>query len=155
MAFFGKLGRAVISKAGSSVLGAPSRMEPAVAGAVPAVFLMLSRGMASAKLFVGGLAWGTDEKTLRDAFASFGEVTDVRIITDRDTGRSRGFGFVSFNSEGEAQAALQEMDGRDLAGRTIRVDYATDKTPGGFTPRGPPGGGPRQGGGTAFGSGGW
>lgn len=152
MAFFGKLGRAVISKVGSTALRPPS----AAAGALPAAFFMLSRGMASSKLFIGGLAWGTDEKTLRDAFASFGEVTDVRIITDRDTGRSRGFGFVSFNSEGEAQVALQEMDGRDLAGRTIRVDYATDRASGGgFTPRGPPGGGSRQGGGAAFGGGGW
>lgn len=157
MAFFGRLGRAVIAKAGSTALRPPSHMEAAAASAVPAVFLMLNRGMASSKLFIGGLAWGTDEKTLRDAFAGFGEVTDVRIITDRDTGRSRGFGFVSFNSEGEAQAALQEMDGRDLAGRTIRVDYATDRAAGGggFTPRGPPGGGSRQGGGPAFGGGGW
>ncbi|CAM6106491.1 unnamed protein product [Calypogeia fissa] len=156
MAFFGKLGRSLVAKAGSNAFSSPLRVQPAVAGAVPAVFAMLSRGMASSKLFIGGLSWGTDEKTLRDAFASFGEVTDCRIITDRDTGRSRGFGFVSFNSEGEAQAALQEMDGRDLAGRTIRVDYATDRSPGGgFQARGPPRqGGGGFGGGNAFGSGG-
>lgn len=151
MAFFGKLGRSLIAKAGSNAVSSPLRVEPAVAGAAPAVFAVLSRGMASSKLFIGGLSWGTDEKTLKDAFASFGEVTDCRIITDRDSGRSRGFGFVSFNSEGEAKAALEEMDGRDLAGRTIRVDYATDRSAGGgFSPRPPA----RQGGFGSSGGGG-
>ncbi|CAM6037179.1 unnamed protein product [Sphagnum compactum] len=85
---------------------------------------------ASVTFFYRGLAWGTDEGAIRDAFSSFGEVTEVKIICDRDTGRSRGFGFVSFKSEAEAAAALQEMDGRDLGGRTVRVDYAVERAPG-------------------------
>jgi RNA recognition motif-containing protein len=108
------------------------------AAAVPAM-LMAQRFMSSSKLFIGGLAWATDENTLRDAFGSFGTVTDVKIILDRDTGRSRGFGFVNFTSPQEAEVALQEMDGRELAGRQIRVDYATDKSDG--APRGGGGGG--------------
>ncbi|CAK9196167.1 unnamed protein product [Sphagnum troendelagicum] len=119
MAYFGKLGCLMRQTVAKSLL------QKAGTGSValPAVFL-LQRGMASSKLFIGGLAWGTDEGAIRDAFSAFGEVTEVKIICDRDTGRSRGFGFVSFTSESEAGAALQEMDGRDLGGRTIRVDYA-------------------------------
>ncbi|KAL2649917.1 hypothetical protein R1flu_018045 [Riccia fluitans] len=160
MAYFGQLGRMLVQKVGTNASRSVLSQNVGAA-AVPGLFFMQSRGMASSKLFIGGLAWGTDEKTLRDAFSSFGEVTDVRIITDRDTGRSRGFGFVSYTSDAEAQNALQEMDGRDLAGRTIRVDYATDRTqdggsggfnrqPGGFSQRGPRQGG---GGGGAGGSG--
>lgn len=98
------------------------------AAVIPAMFLV-SRGMASSKLFVGGLAWGTTDANIKEAFSAFGEVVEVKIICDRDTGRSRGFGFVSFTNEQEAEAALQAMDGRDLAGRTIRVDYATERSP--------------------------
>ncbi|BBM99424.1 hypothetical protein MPTK1_1g21200 [Marchantia polymorpha subsp. ruderalis] len=165
MAYFGQLGRMMMQKIGSNASRSVLSQNVGAA-AVPGLFLLQSRGMASSKLFIGGLSWGTDEKTLRDAFASFGEVTDVRIITDRDTGRSRGFGFVSYTSDAEAQNALQEMDGRDLAGRTIRVDYATDRTqgdgaagggfggrPGGFGGR--PGGNRQGGGGGAGGGSGW
>jgi hypothetical protein len=108
MAYFGKLGCLMRQAVASSVL---RNTGGAGTLALPAVFL-LQRGMASSKLFIGGLAWGTDEGAIRDAFSSFGEVTEVKIICDRDTGRSRGFGFVSFKSEAEAAAALQEMDGR-------------------------------------------
>lgn len=86
--------------------------------------------MAGSKLFIGGLAWDTDEDTLREAFASFGDVEEVKIITDRATGRSRGFGFVEYTTEEAAQTALQKMDQQEFAGRTIRVDYATQKTTG-------------------------
>jgi len=125
MAYFGKLGGLLRQNVAKSML----MKTGGAAAAVPAL-LVLQRGMASSKLFIGGLAWGTDENTLRDAFSSFGNVTEVKIIIDRDTGRSRGFGFVSFTSESEAEVALQEMDGRELAGRLIRVDYATERTPG-------------------------
>jgi RNA recognition motif-containing protein len=122
MAFFGKLGGLMRQNAAQSVL------LKAGVGAVAPAMLVLQRGMAGSKLFIGGLAWGTDENTLRDAFGSFGTVTEVKIILDRDTGRSRGFGFVNFSSPQEAEVALQEMDGRELAGRQIRVDYATDRS---------------------------
>ncbi|KAG0580896.1 hypothetical protein KC19_4G208600 [Ceratodon purpureus] len=136
MAFFGRLGGLMRQNAAQSVL-VKSGLGVAAA-AVPSL-LMLQRGMSSSKLFIGGLAWGIDENTLRDAFGSFGSVTEVKIILDRDTGRSRGFGFVNFTSPQEAEVALQEMDGRELAGRQIRVDYATDKSVG--APRGGGGGG--------------
>eukprot|EP01018_Ginkgo_biloba_P035391 Gb_37118 [translate_table: standard] len=70
------------------------------------------RNMSSSKLFVGGLSWGTDDQSLREAFLDFGEVTEARVIMDRETGRSRGFGFVSFTSGEEASAALSAMDGK-------------------------------------------
>ena len=89
------------------------------------------------KLFVGGLSWGTTDETLRRAFEAFGEVEDARVITDRETGRSRGFGFVSFVQDADADTAKSQMDGSELDGRTIRVDEAHDKRP----PRGGGGGG--------------
>jgi len=65
--------------------------------------------MAKNKLFVGGLSWDTDDAGLRSAFEEFGEVTDAKVITDRDTGRSRGFGFVTFSDTADAQAAMDEI----------------------------------------------
>ncbi|MBU0551209.1 RNA-binding protein [Myxococcota bacterium] len=92
------------------------------------------------KLFVGSLAWGTSDESLRAAFEGFGEVTDAKVITDRETGRSRGFGFVTFASNEDAQAAVQGMDGQDLDGRTVKVNEALER-------RGGPGGGGGGGGG--------
>lgn len=86
----------------------------------------MSTGQSS-KLFIGGLSWQTDESQLRDAFSSFGEVIEAKIVMDRDTGRSKGFGFVSFASTNDADAAMKSMDGRDLGGRTLRVNFAIDK----------------------------
>jgi RNA recognition motif-containing protein len=85
----------------------------------------------SNKLFVGGLSWDTSDDSLRTAFADFGEVTDAKVITDRDTGRSRGFGFVTFTNAGDAQSAIDGLDGRSLDGRSIRVNVAEDKRRGG------------------------
>jgi cold-inducible RNA-binding protein len=85
----------------------------------------------SQKLFVGGLSWGTSEMELREAFEPFGEVTYAKVITDRDTGRSRGFGFVEYSSREEADNARQQMDGASLDGRTIRVDSAQERQGGG------------------------
>ncbi|KAK9287732.1 hypothetical protein L1049_016172 [Liquidambar formosana] len=93
----------------------------------------------SSKLFIGGLSYGTDDQSLRDAFSSFGDVVDAKVITDRDSGRSRGFGFVNFSSDESASSALSAMDGQELNGRNIRVSYANERTPGG--PRGGGGGG--------------
>lgn len=79
------------------------------------------------KLFVGGLSWGTGDEQLKAAFETFGTVSDAKVVMDRDTGRSRGFGFVSFTEDGAAQRALSEMDGKDLDGRSIRVNEAQEK----------------------------
>ncbi|EYU31496.1 hypothetical protein ABFS82_07G070600 [Erythranthe guttata] len=83
----------------------------------------------SSKLFVGGLSYGTDDHSLREAFASFGDVVDARVITDRDSGRSRGFGFVNFSSDESASSALSAMDGQQLGGRNIRVSFAQERAP--------------------------
>ncbi len=96
------------------------------------------------KLFVGGLSWNTTDDGLRQAFERFGDVTDAKVITDRDTGRSRGFGFVSFADDQAATSAINEMNGTDLDGRTIKVNEAEDK---GFRSGG---GGGRPGGGGGF-----
>ncbi|WOL18732.1 hypothetical protein Cni_G27529 [Canna indica] len=93
----------------------------------------------STKLFVGGLSFGTDDQSLREAFTSFGNVVEARVITDRDTGRSRGFGFVNFESDESASNAMAGMDGQELHGRSIRVSYANERPSGG--PRGGFGGG--------------
>ncbi|OAY55311.1 glycine-rich RNA-binding protein 2, mitochondrial [Manihot esculenta] len=84
------------------------------------------RCMSSSKLFVGGLSYGTDDQSLKDAFSGFGEVVSARVITDRDSGRSRGFGFVDFSSNESASSALSAMDGQELQGRNIRVSYAQE-----------------------------
>ncbi len=81
----------------------------------------------SKKIFVGGISFSTTEASLRDACTQYGEITDAVIITDRDTGRSRGFGFVTFSSEEAAAAAIQGLNNTDLDGRTIRVDTANER----------------------------
>ncbi len=84
------------------------------------------------KLFVGGISWNTGDAELRQAFEAFGEVLEATVVTDRQTGRSRGFGFVSFTDDESATKALSEMDGTELDGRNIRVNEAHDKPrPGG------------------------
>ncbi|MCB9663978.1 MAG: RNA-binding protein [Alphaproteobacteria bacterium] len=85
----------------------------------------------SKKLFVGGLSWGTDDAMFHDAFARFGSVTEAKVILDRDTGRSRGFGFVTYTDGSAADAAIQAMDGTELDGRTIRVNEAQERSRGG------------------------
>jgi RNA recognition motif-containing protein len=81
----------------------------------------------SKKLFVGGLSWDTDDQGLRTAFEAHGEVIEATVITDRYSGRSRGFGFVTFADSEEAQTALDEMNGTSLDGRTLNVDVAHDR----------------------------
>ena len=93
------------------------------------------------KLFVGGLSWGTDDQGLRDAFERFGPVSDAKVIMERDTGRSRGFGFVTVENSADAQDAVSQMDGAQLDGRSLRVNEAQERRPGGG------GGGGRRGGG--------
>ncbi|KAL4620051.1 hypothetical protein ACB092_06G126000 [Castanea dentata] len=90
-----------------------------------------SSPLANNKLFVGGLSWSVDEKSLTDAFSSFGEVTEVNILYDKDTGRSRGFGFVNFSKEDDARCAKDAMDGKALLGRPLRISFALEKVRGG------------------------
>ncbi|MCZ7586469.1 MAG: RNA-binding protein [Deltaproteobacteria bacterium] len=85
----------------------------------------------SKKLFVGSLSWNTTDEGLRAAFEQFGEVSEARVITDRDTGRSRGFGFVTFSNGEDADKAKSSLNGTDLDGRTIKVDVANEKPRGG------------------------
>ena len=81
------------------------------------------------KLFVGGLSWDTTDEGLRQAFATYGEITEAKVITDRDTGRSRGFGFVTFAQNEDATSAISKMDGTNLDGKTIKVNEAQEKGP--------------------------
>jgi len=81
------------------------------------------------KLFVGGLSWDTTDDGLRQAFASYGEITETTVITGRDTGRSRGFGFVTFAQDDDAKTAISKMDGTSLDGKTLKVNEAQEKSP--------------------------
>jgi RNA recognition motif-containing protein len=80
------------------------------------------------KLFVGGLSWDTDDASLREAFEAAGTVVEAKVITDRDTGRSRGFGFVTLESNEAAAKAMQMLDGTMIDGRNVRVNEAENKT---------------------------
>ena len=79
------------------------------------------------KLFVGGIAWAVEDSELRRHFEQYGPVLDARVIKDRETGRSRGFGFVTFESADDAALARKELDGSMHQGRTIRVNEAEDR----------------------------
>lgn len=100
------------------------------------------------KLFVGSLAWGTTDDTLREFFAQFGTVASARVVTERESGRSRGFGFVEFENDAEADKAIAEGNEKDLDGRTITVNEARpreDKPRGGGGGYGDRGGNDRGG----------
>merc|ERR1712130_628127 len=94
----------------------------------PLIKLFTKMSECPVKLFIGGLSWSTDEQSLQSAFSSYGEVASVRVVTDRETGRSKGFGFVEYNSRDEAQAAVDGMNGQDLDGRQIRCDFAQENS---------------------------
>jgi RNA recognition motif-containing protein len=79
------------------------------------------------KIYVGNLSYGTTDESLRSLFASHGEVESVAVITDRDTGRSKGFGFIEMRDEEAAKAAISALDGYELDGRRIRVNEANEK----------------------------
>ncbi len=79
--------------------------------------------MAS-KLYVGNLSFDTNDAHLHELFASLGEVVSAKVITDRDTGRARGFGFVEMANEEDAQKAIAALDGRDFMGRNLKVNPA-------------------------------
>jgi len=81
------------------------------------------------KLYVGNLSWDTTDEGLRAAFSEFGSITEAVVISDRDTGRSRGFGFVSFENGADADNAVEGMDGKTLDGRMIKVNEARERAP--------------------------
>ncbi|CAL1707787.1 unnamed protein product [Somion occarium] len=97
----------------------------------------------SAKVYVGNLSWNTTDESLRNAFADFGQILDSIVMRDRDTGRSRGFGFVTYSSGQEAQAAIAGLNEQELDGRRVKVNLANARGSGG----GGGGGGGYQGGG--------
>jgi len=90
------------------------------------------------KLFIGGLSFSTSNERLREVFAQIGSVESATVVTDRDTGRSRGFGFVEMATAAEADAAVKKFNGQELDGRMLKVELANAK---------PSGGGSRGGGG--------
>jgi RNA recognition motif-containing protein len=92
------------------------------------------------RLYVGNLSFSSTSETIREAFSRIGEVTDVHIVTDRTSGQSRGFGFVTMGSPAEAQKAIEAMNGATLDGRPLRVNEAEER--------------PQRGGGGGFGGGG-
>lgn len=75
-------------------------------------------------IYVGNLPWSTAEEDLRSAFEAYGEVSSAKVITDRETGRSRGFGFVEMPDNGAAQSAIDGLNEKDFEGRTLRVNEA-------------------------------
>jgi len=81
----------------------------------------------SAKLFVGNLSFETTSDEIRDLFSEVGPVESCQVITDRDTGRSKGFGFIEMNSKAEANTAKEKFNGQDLHGRALKVDEAKPK----------------------------
>lgn len=105
------------------------------------------------RLYVGNLPYSVTELDLRDLFSGLGTVTDAKIITDRETGRPRGFGFVEMSSDEEARKAIEELNGRDVQGRQVAVKEAEDRR-GGSGGGGGFGGGGRGGGGGGYGGGG-
>lgn len=80
--------------------------------------------MNNKKLFVGSLPWAVDDAKLRDLFSQFGNVVSAQVVKDRETGRSRGFGFVEMSTDEEAQAAVNALNGTDIDGRKIIVNIA-------------------------------
>ena len=113
------------------------------------------------KLYVGNLPYSVRDSDLEQAFGQFGAVTSAKVMMERDTGRSKGFGFVEMGSDAEAQAAIQGMNGQPLGGRGIVVNEARPMEPrpprsggGGFGGGGGYGGGGRSGGGGGYGGGG-
>jgi cold-inducible RNA-binding protein len=101
--------------------------------------------MTSAKLYVGNLSYDTSEASIRTLFEAHGDVSSVNLITDRDTGRPKGFGFVEMGSADAAQKAKDALDGTQVDGRALKVDGAKEQVPRA----------PRTGGGGGFGGGGY
>lgn len=80
-------------------------------------------------IYVGNLPYALSESELREAFAAYGEVASVKILMDRETGRSRGFGFVEMPNQGEGEEAVTQLNGKELSGRALRVNEARPRPP--------------------------
>ncbi|KAL8106147.1 glycine-rich RNA-binding protein 2, mitochondrial-like [Apium graveolens] len=127
MAFYNKVG-SIMRQSSGHISSVPSMLNAI-------------RAMSSSKLFIGGLSYHVNEESLREAFSSFGDVDEAKIITDRDSGRSKGFGFVTFSDSEAASTAMTAMDGQTLNGRNIHVKFANDKPRTNFADRSGGGGG--------------
>ena len=101
-------------------------------------------------LYVGNLSYDTSQERLQELFEAYGEVVSANVITDRDTGRSRGFGFVEMSNEDEANAAIDALNGQEVDGRTLTVNEARPRADRGGGGRGRGGGGRRGGGGGGY-----
>jgi len=106
------------------------------------------------KLYVGNLPYSFRDSDMEQAFSQYGQVTSAKVMMERDTGRSKGFGFVEMSSDAEAQAAIQGMNGQQIGGRGLVVNEARPMEPrsGGFGGGGGGGGGRREGGGGGWGN---
>ena len=80
------------------------------------------------RIYVGNLSWQTDENELRETFASYGEVVSAQIITDRESGRSRGFAFVEMSNDEEGKAAIEAVNDKEVGGRQLKVNEAKPRT---------------------------
>jgi RNA recognition motif-containing protein len=121
------------------------------------LILFLCKGFpVGNKLYVGNLAYSVRDDSLQQAFEPFGTVTSAKVMMDRDTGRSKGFGFVEMGSDAEAQAAIDGMNGQPIDGRNVVVNVARprEERPGGFRSGGGGGGYGGGGGGGGYGGGG-
>ena len=101
-------------------------------------------------VYVGNLPYNTSSDDLREMFEAFGEVTSANVISDRDSGRSKGFGFVEMSDDAQAQEAIEKLNGTEMDGRTVTVNEARPRED---RPRGGGGGGGRRGGGYGGGGG--
>ena len=104
-------------------------------GALITGFNVKAENEMAKKLFIGGLSWNTTDEGLKKTFSQYGLINDAKIICDRETGRSRGFGFVTFDGEDDAAKAITGLDGKELDGRKIKVNFAEDKPQSNFAPR--------------------
>lgn len=97
-----------------------NRREPSNSRSAPSDF-------EDTKLFIGNLSWSTTDQSLENAFSAYGEVIDSKVVVDRYTGKSRGFGFITFAESDSALAALQNMNGAEVDGRPVRIDRANKR----------------------------
>lgn len=107
------------------------------------------------RLYVGNLSYSVASEDLQALFEQYGSVRSAQVLIDRETGRSRGFGFVEMDNDAEAEAAIENLDGSEHQGRRLTVNEARPRTPGGSPGGGPRGGGGRYGGGGGYGGGGY